>query len=114
MEKPKWAYYSKNEERWERLLLHHAFLKKIEDSEGNLWCEYCGKSELIAYTWDEKHDRKKMATVDHFLPKSKYPDLANEETNFIVACSTCNETKKDDLWEEETIKYSRKNKLKIN
>ena len=105
MEKPKWAYYHK--ERWDRLVLHYNFLKKLEDEHGELWCEYCGKEKLIVYPWDVKHDRSKMATVDHFLPKSKYPDLANEETNFIVACSNCNENKKDDIWEEDRILHSR-------
>ena len=109
MEKPKWAYYHK--ERWDRLVLHYSFLKKLEDEHGTLWCEYCGKEELIVYPWDTKPDRSKMATVDHFLPKSKYPDLANEETNFVIACSNCNESKKDDIWDEERILHSRKNRI---
>lgn len=112
MEKPKWAYYPNNKERWERLVLHFDFLKGVESEHGTLWCEYCGKEELVVYPWDVKPDRSKMATVDHFLPKSKYPDLANETTNFVVACSVCNEKKKDDLWEEETIKHSRKKLIK--
>jgi len=32
MEKPKWTYYHK--ERWDRLVLHYNFLKKLEDEHG--------------------------------------------------------------------------------
>ena len=109
MEKPKWAYY--HQERWDRIVLHYNFVKKIEDEHGMLWCEYCGKDKLKLYPWNEKPNRDNMATVDHFLPKSKYPDLANEETNFIIACSTCNEKKKDDIWADDTIQHSRLNKI---
>ena len=105
MEKPRWAH--KYPERWDRLKLHYNFLKKVEDEHGTLWCEYCGLEGLVVYPWNKPPNRSDMATVDHFLPKSKYPDLANEETNFIVACSKCNESKKDDLWTEETVKFSR-------
>ena len=114
MKKPRWAYHPNNKDRWKRLVFHFDFLKKVEEEEGKLWCEYCGKNELVVYSWDQKPNRKDMATVDHFLPRSKYPDLTSEETNFIVACSTCNEKKKDDIWEVETIKHGRKVKEKLN
>lgn len=108
MVKPRWAYWPNNEERWNRLVLHFDFLTKTEKEHTGLWCEYCGKKELVLYPWDKKPNRSNMATVDHFLPKSKYPDLTNDENNFIVACSVCNESKKDDIWSEDTIKFSRK------
>lgn len=106
MEVPRWAHYQK--ERWDRLVLHYKFLENIKKEHNSLWCEYCGKDELVLYKWDEKRDKNNMATVDHFLPKSKYPTLANEEDNFVIACSNCNEKKKDDIWSEESIKYPRK------
>jgi len=108
MEKPRWAYYGNNSIRWDRVVLHYNFLENVKKEHSTLWCEYCGKDKLVLYRWDEKHDKNNMATVDHFLPKSKYPLLANDENNFIVACSMCNEGKKDDVWAEDTIKYPRK------
>lgn len=106
--KPSWAYYPNNKVRWDRVVLHFEFLTETEKEHGDLWCEYCGKEKLVIYPWDSKPNRNNMATVDHFMPKSKYPDLANDKTNFVVACSICNEMKKDDIWEESTIKYGRK------
>ncbi len=39
MEKPKWTYYHK--ERWDRLVLHYNFLKKLEDGDDyHRWCYY--------------------------------------------------------------------------
>ena len=105
MKRPKWSY--KYPERWDRLQLHYNFLKKTEVDCGTLWCEYCGLSDLKIYAWYDKPNRLDMATVDHFFPKSKYPELANEETNFIVSCSHCNENKKDGIWSENDVKFSR-------
>ena len=34
--------------------------------------------------------------IEHFKPKSKYPDLENNYQNLILSCSTCNNKKRDD------------------
>ena len=105
MKKPWWA--KKNEEKWEQLLFNYNLLTEIKKKNGELHCEYCGKPELKIYKWYERLNKKDVATVDHFLPKSQYPDLAKEPTNLIVCCDSCNNKKGDKLWEESTIKYRR-------
>jgi 5-methylcytosine-specific restriction endonuclease McrA len=46
-----------------------------------------------------------MATADHFLPRATYPELAKEYSNLKVCCHKCNQKKKDDIWDESTLKY---------
>ena len=36
--------------------------------------------------------------VDHFRPKSKYPELVYEWSNWVFACHTCNAIYKKDKW----------------
>ena len=38
------------------------------------------------------------ATVDHFRPISRYPELAYEWANWIFSCSRCNGENKQDKW----------------
>jgi 5-methylcytosine-specific restriction endonuclease McrA len=46
-----------------------------------------------------------MATVDHFLPRAVHPELAQEYGNLKVCCHKCNQKKKDDIWDESTLKF---------
>ena len=108
-DKPGWAY--KHPERWDQIEFNKNFLRKVEVECGELHCEYCGVENLVVYEWFEKTG-KDVATVDHFYPSSRYPDLRQDENNFDVACQTCNGNKKDDIWEVETIVYPRTNKTK--
>ena len=50
-------------------------------------CEYCGLDLL--------RDRLGFTTgvVDHLLPKSKYPKLADETDNWVYSCPHCNTIK---------------------
>jgi hypothetical protein len=50
-------------------------------------CVYCGKSLLN--TWDSA----KTATIDHLLPRCKYPELGWNVDNLVPACSECNHIK---------------------
>lgn len=109
-EKPGWAY--KHPERWAQIEFNKNFLRKVEKKHNGLHCEYCGKKDLIIYEWFEKTNNDIVATVDHFYPSSKYPDLKKDEKNFVVACYSCNGNKKDSLWEVETIEYPRDETIK--
>ena len=44
-------------------------------------CPYCGQ--------------RNVRTLDHFLPKSRYPMVAINPSNLIPCCSDCNKDKKD-------------------
>jgi hypothetical protein len=48
-------------------------------------CIYCGRDMLqdrdVAYNWQ---------CLEHVLPKGKYPQLANCEDNWVLACNPCN------------------------
>jgi 5-methylcytosine-specific restriction endonuclease McrA len=100
---PSWA--KKNPQKWEQIEFNKNYLKGIESEHGSLHCEYCGKEDLIIYEWYEKRDDNVVATVDHFLPSSKYQNLKKDPNNFVVSCYSCNNKKRDDIWEVETIKY---------
>lgn len=107
--KPSWAYGK--EERWNQLEFNKNFLRKVENECGTLFCEYCGKGDLVIYEWWEKSNHTIMATVDHFYPVSKFNKLKQNEKNFIVSCVVCNTKKKDDIWDVESIKHPRNNEI---
>lgn len=109
-EKPNWAY--KYPKKWEQIEFNKNFLRKVEEDCGGLHCEYCGKDNLVIYEWYEKTNNEDVATVDHFYPSSRYPELKKDMKNFVVACYKCNSNKKDDLWEVETIKHPRNGDIK--
>ncbi len=46
-----------------------------------------------------------MATADHFYPVSKYPNLKKNPRNLLVSCYSCNNQKKDKIWDKSKIKY---------
>lgn len=47
-------------------------------------------------------DRGSGKQVEHFRPRSKYPDLINEWENLLLACGTCNGEKNDEFPLSET------------
>lgn len=58
----------------------------------NKKCPYCAQREV--------------STLDHYLPKAKYPVYAVTPYNLVPSCSDCNKYKTDDIFtrrEEETI-----------
>lgn len=46
-------------------------------------CAYCERSEAYLGGGD-------FFTIDHFRPKHKFPDLANDYSNLYYSCSKCN------------------------
>ncbi len=40
----------------------------------------------------------KAATVDHFKPRSRFPELTYQWTNWVFSCRRCNEEHKQDKW----------------
>lgn len=96
-EKPTWL---------ESVEFNEAYLAEVLAQYGELHCEYCGKTGLRIYTWKlQAGNKKDMATVDHFFPKSKYPNLIFEKNNFLVACSKCNSKKGDEMCDVSMIKH---------
>lgn len=100
---PFWA--KKDKEKWSQLQFNLNFLKEQKLEHGEIHCEYCGKKSLVIYDWFETLDVNKVATVDHFYPKSKYEDLKKDKRNFIISCYSCNNKKKDDIWDFNEIKF---------
>jgi 5-methylcytosine-specific restriction endonuclease McrA len=98
---------TKKANNFKQMLYNTKFLQYMIKEYGELHCEYCGKKGLVLYHW--KYDKVKsyhnMATVDHFLPKATYPELAKDYNNLKVCCHKCNQDKKDDIWDESTLKF---------
>jgi 5-methylcytosine-specific restriction endonuclease McrA len=69
------------------------FLKKTQEKNGVLTCEYCGKTPLKIYNTN-KIRKEDMATVDHKQPMALGGDWFDEE-NLAVCCVTCNGEKSD-------------------
>lgn len=55
-------------------------------------CWYCGR-QCNASVGD------KVPTVDHFRPRSKFPELTYQWSNWVFSCQRCNESK-GDRWPE--------------
>ena len=51
-------------------------------------CVYCGENLLR----DVVH--MTSAQLDHILPKSKYKDYTNEDSNLVLSCYCCNQIKR--------------------
>jgi 5-methylcytosine-specific restriction endonuclease McrA len=98
---------TKKASKFKQMLYNTKFLQFMIKEYGELHCEYCGKKDLLLYHW--KYDKVKnnddMATVDHFLPRATYPELAKDYDNLKVCCHKCNQEKKDDIWDESTLKF---------
>ena len=65
---------------------HRSYATALVRSEGK--CEYCERNLLC--------DRFEysVSTLDHLLPKSKYPEcVAENECNWVFCCGPCNSTK---------------------
>ena len=51
-------------------------------------CAYCGRSMI-----EDRGTAYFLGCVEHILPKSKYPGLENQFTNYALACRYCNQVK---------------------
>ena len=99
-------YIVKNFKNGEQLVFNTKFILDTEDKHGELHCELCGKENLRLYHWWQKSSKKKMATADHFFPKSyDKENLSYELRNMIVACYECNNDKADDFYDISQVKY---------
>lgn len=72
--------YEKFYTSYEWKVVSKDFIRKSKNINGQYQCQYCG-----IYT--------SLITVDHHLPRSKYPELSLDKNNFRRACRTCNSRK---------------------
>ena len=68
------------------------FRRTLGSHTGNI-CWYC---ERVCFTDAEIGGL--APTVDHFRPRSKFPQFAYEWSNWIFSCKRCNEDNKEDKW----------------
>lgn len=66
----------------------HLDKKSFISERGLKVCPYCGR---VPIDMAEVEGSVSKPSIDHFLPKSKYPFLAMSYMNLIPSCSTCNE-----------------------
>lgn len=80
--------------RW--MAFRAAFLAKAREVHGELKCHYCGQGGLVADLPDTatKGDLRRLATLDHVVPRSK-GGAEFDEGNVVVACHPCNQKKAD-------------------
>lgn len=60
--------------------------KEILAEDFQQMCGYCGKDRKVLL---------KQFQIDHFAPKSKFPDKKNVYENLVLACPQCNRLKSD-------------------
>ncbi len=70
-----WNWHQYKKEKVEHILT------PILSDMSNFYCSYCGIRPL------RKNEIR--PTIDHFKPKSKFPELAFEWTNLFIACDSC-------------------------
>lgn len=88
----KYFYLTKPE--WEEWLdFREEYLSHVLKEKGELVCTYCGKRNLKK---DAPDYDKMLATIDHIIPLAK-GGLKYDLKNLTVACSPCNNNKKDKL-----------------
>ncbi|EHU9443823.1 hypothetical protein ACA689_001814 [Vibrio vulnificus] len=68
----------------------------IIESIGIEVCPYCNINVIKQDGKKDKLRRKYRPSLDHYLPKSRYPFLALSIYNFIPSCHECNSTRKAD------------------
>jgi len=95
-----------------RIKPEKSILEKVWQRD-NYTCVYCAKSllhpDLIKAKLQEADDPQQLnehlASYDHHLPASKYPQLNLEERNLYAVCQQCNKAKSDSLasktWEPQ-------------
>lgn len=66
-------------------LSHYRYYKKYLEIDFENKCCYCNDSDNYS---DAYH-------VEHFAPKSKFPDLTNKYDNLLYCCPYCNRSKSD-------------------
>lgn len=86
----------KHEEVSDWLTFRAAFLKAVKEVQGGLRCHYCGQDGLLEKVGEHstKAELRRMATVDHVVPRSRGGSERDPE-NLVVACWSCNQRKAD-------------------
>jgi 5-methylcytosine-specific restriction endonuclease McrA len=77
------------------LTFRNRYLKRVMKLKKTLTCEYCGLTDLHPNS-NSPYAIGKMATIDHIIPTSK-GGKKYDESNFTVACFTCNNKKADKI-----------------
>lgn len=108
------------------LTFRNRVLRRIKKRDGSLTCFFCGTKNLSANHKNPlKHLYNGLATLDHYMPKSKGGGQFNKD-NLVCACSTCNGLKADLMpdvfynkikdnpkFKGEFISYMRSQELKL-
>ena len=68
--------------------------REFRDELGARFNNKCGYCERACATRSDN-----SATLDHFRPRSKFPELTYEWTNWVFSCRRCNDYK-GDKWQE--------------
>jgi 5-methylcytosine-specific restriction endonuclease McrA len=76
---PKWKQWLKIRDEWIKL-------QEEKYGKNKLVCAICNRKNLHGFT----KDKNKLATIDHILPKSEFPELWNVPSNFQISCYHCN------------------------
>lgn len=63
-------------------MTHYSLLKPYILSRDRYCCSYCGR----------RYNAGKLG-IDHFYPRIKYPELANDLENMVLSCAECNAIK---------------------
>lgn len=64
----------------------------------DLWinfCPYCWKDRITHFKW-KNWEFKKLYDIEHFLPRSKFPELSVNPYNLLPVCISCNQRLKSD------------------
>lgn len=114
-------FFNQVEFKWKVWLdFRTQYLTSLLEKNGDLVCEYCGKTNLtlVCNDCDSENLQKKMcphehlATLDHVTAHSKGGDKYDVK-NLKVSCVRCNSNKKD-LSEEEFLKRRKESEQKQN
>lgn len=71
------------------------FFEKIYN-DGNYYCPYCWKTLIIH--WKDDDDKLiRSYDIEHFLPRSLFPDLSINLYNWLPACMSCNQRLKKSI-----------------
>lgn len=67
-------------------------------------CPRCGVIMLryknLSQKLKDETPNEVLCTVDHIMPKSKYPELTYEHSNLEVVCKKCNTSRSNDTFYE--------------
>lgn len=58
--------------------------------DNNCFCYYCWK-DRITYFKEKDWKTKRLYDIEHFLPRSKFPDLSVNLYNWLPVCMSCNQ-----------------------